>query len=75
MKIRKTEIVVKYHNFYPNYNLPNNKGGYCKWIEIFDTMKEAREFKENLDNTMRVSSIYRRKIKMDSTECDECVLT
>ena len=64
MKTRKTEIVVRYHNFKPDYSLTNNKGGYCRWTEIADTMKDAYDLKAELESRgLRVSSMYRRTIK------------
>jgi hypothetical protein len=64
MKTRKTEVVVRYHNFRPNYSLTNNEGGYCRWTETFSTMKEAHRWINDIMNSdNRVSSIYRRKIR------------
>lgn len=64
MKNRKTEIVVRYHNFWPDYSLPNNKGGYCDWHEVVDTMQDAYDIKEDLESRgLIVASMYRRRIK------------
>jgi len=62
--VYKTELVVTYHNFKPDYSLQNNKGGYCNWHEVCLNMSEAKSFAEEIEHRgLRVSSIYRRKIK------------
>lgn len=47
------DYVVKYHNFRPDYSVPNNHGGYTHHFESFETLEEAEEFLENLDEKYR----------------------
>jgi hypothetical protein len=63
MNARKTELVVVYHNFYPNYSIVGNKGGYKNFREIFNSLKEANDFISKLSPEYIVSKVYRRKIK------------
>lgn len=60
----KTEVVVTYHNFRPDYSLSNSKGGYCYWHEVCTNMQEARSFADEIESRgLIVKSFYRRKIR------------
>lgn len=53
VEIEQKGIVVKYHNFKPDYSLSGNQGGYCRWFEKFDSEEDAREFLDNLSDYYR----------------------
>lgn len=53
IEIKTTEIVVKYHNFKPDYSLNGHVGGYKNWFEKFDSEEDAKEFLNNLSSKYR----------------------
>lgn len=49
--------VVNYYNFMPDYSLPHHVGGHCNWYETFNTLEEAQEYLDNLDDYYRGSIV------------------